>query len=672
MIAFPRGIFRAPPAARTSFFLFHGAAAKQGALGSRSGGFLLAAHHESVLAGHAERTRPCRCQAAPEASGGGSLFNLRAWGAGVVNGLKLGQAEAPRGTVEEQDEDEMESLPAALPAPGERSSWDEWEQYFLDVDDALERAEEAHVAMEAAVADEQYGEAARLRAELGKLESRDSVGGVLREYSAALGREDYGEAARLRDAGGLGLAGWWHARSEADPCGHLLRIAPDFGRLSGLMYTSRDLAVLKGWSNEAATAFPANAFLAAPDFAPEVEVTFEEAGVPCLEVFIAQGADGELRQQASVLRHAAGEPTKAGPSSSLAEALAEGVAAGGMRVRVDAAALGEEDVIHISLATERFSRPAPDATGPDASDVAASASGASSFSLGELVQDLNELVSSLGSSGSGVIEVHGEAVGDAEHQLAQVNDTQRAPDDEDDDDDDGRVELSGNDFMRAPAHILRPSRHSFVLSVPPAVEAGGAPRDPAAHQFLASDPSPNPDSPTIASDLSAMVAAGPAELLAALRRRAAALTGSKTRNPASIPSSDPKADEEASAPAAEAEAAAELVRADGAEADGAGEGKESAWVKVAGEVRRVHEARNPNRPLAMSDAKLAEVIRSAAASAILGMQRDTSVNFCLEGTVTYTRLRTDYPRTDPFSGLYLGAFGSVGAQALQLQRFTWE
>ena len=65
------------------------------------------------------------------------------------------------------------------------------------------------------------------------------------EYNAALEREDYGEAARLRDAGGLGLAGWWHARSDADPCAHLLRIAPDFGRLSGLMYTSRDLAELK-------------------------------------------------------------------------------------------------------------------------------------------------------------------------------------------------------------------------------------------------------------------------------------------------------------------------------------------------------------------------------------------------------------------------------------------
>ena len=67
------------------------------------------------------------------------------------------------------------------------------------------------------------------------------------EYNAALAAEDYGEAARLRDAGGLGLAGWWNAHSEAEPCGHLLRVAPDFGRLSGLMYTSRDLAELKAW-----------------------------------------------------------------------------------------------------------------------------------------------------------------------------------------------------------------------------------------------------------------------------------------------------------------------------------------------------------------------------------------------------------------------------------------
>ena len=53
-------------------------------------------------------------------------------------------------------------------------------QYFRDVDDALERAEEAHVAMEEAVVGEQYAEAARLRSELGALEDRDSLGRVLR------------------------------------------------------------------------------------------------------------------------------------------------------------------------------------------------------------------------------------------------------------------------------------------------------------------------------------------------------------------------------------------------------------------------------------------------------------------------------------------------------------
>jgi hypothetical protein len=85
------------------------------------------------------------------------------------------------------------------------------------------------------------------------------------DYRAALAAEDYGAAARLRDAGGLGLAGWWHARSEADPCGHLLRVAPDFGRLSGLMYTSRDLAELKA---RALRAWPGRLLRAAQTWSP--------------------------------------------------------------------------------------------------------------------------------------------------------------------------------------------------------------------------------------------------------------------------------------------------------------------------------------------------------------------------------------------------------------------
>ena len=65
------------------------------------------------------------------------------------------------------------------------------------------------------------------------------------ELAAAVTAEDYGRAAELRDAGCAGLVGWWASRAEGDPAGHLLRIAPDFGRYSAIMYTPRDFAELK-------------------------------------------------------------------------------------------------------------------------------------------------------------------------------------------------------------------------------------------------------------------------------------------------------------------------------------------------------------------------------------------------------------------------------------------
>lgn len=50
-----------------------------------------------------------------------------------------------------------------------------------------------------------------------------------------------------------------------------------------------------------------------------------QAGVPCLEVFIARGPDGELRQQASVLRPSAAKaPARMGSSTDVEEALAAG------------------------------------------------------------------------------------------------------------------------------------------------------------------------------------------------------------------------------------------------------------------------------------------------------------------------------------------------------------
>ena len=39
--------------------------------------------------------------------------------------------------------------------------------------------------------------------------------------------------------------GWWHSRAEDDPVGHILRIAPDFGRYTAVKYSAQDLAELK-------------------------------------------------------------------------------------------------------------------------------------------------------------------------------------------------------------------------------------------------------------------------------------------------------------------------------------------------------------------------------------------------------------------------------------------
>ena len=68
---------------------------------------------------------------------------------------------------------------------------------------------------------------------------------IVQELQQAVEQEDYAKAAELRDSGCAGLLGWWHSRAEDDPVGHILRIAPDFGRYTAVKYTAQDLAELK-------------------------------------------------------------------------------------------------------------------------------------------------------------------------------------------------------------------------------------------------------------------------------------------------------------------------------------------------------------------------------------------------------------------------------------------
>lgn len=93
-----------------------------------------------------------------------------------------------------------------------------------------------------------------------------------------------------------------------------------------------------------------------------------------------------------------------------------------------------------------------------------------------------------------------------------------------------------------------------------------------------------------------------------------------------------------------------------------------AWSRAAKEVTRLHNQRNPDRPIPISGDELADVIRSAARGALDMLQQGFASPFCLEGTTLYSRIRMDTPKTDRFSGLYLGTFGPHGPEVLHLQR----
>lgn len=123
--------------------------------------------------------------------------------------------------------------------------WEQWLEYFETSDAAAERKEELQIELKAAVLQESYSRAARLKAELNLLEARDAVAAVEEQLQAALVGEHYEEAAILRDEGLTGLAGWWAGKAEDDPIGHLLHISREYNRWTGRVFRPRDIAEMK-------------------------------------------------------------------------------------------------------------------------------------------------------------------------------------------------------------------------------------------------------------------------------------------------------------------------------------------------------------------------------------------------------------------------------------------
>eukprot|EP00955_Chlamydomonas_euryale_P066814 359650-Chlamydomonas_euryale.AAC.21 len=133
---------------------------------------------------------------------------------------------------------------------------------------------------------ERYSDAASLKRELDDLCAADVVSDVLNRLDTALEEERYADAAALRDGGLTSLAGWWAGRADGDPIGHLLHIAPEYGRWTGRALRSRDIAELKvGRSSGGGGGDAAGGGAAAG----------RASGQPVLEVFLRDGGGGDPR-----------------------------------------------------------------------------------------------------------------------------------------------------------------------------------------------------------------------------------------------------------------------------------------------------------------------------------------------------------------------------------------
>ncbi|GFH09390.1 DUF3506 domain-containing protein, partial [Haematococcus lacustris] len=145
------------------------------------------------------------------------------------------------------------SQPLVAPVEDEQgaSEWEDWLQLFAASDAAAERAEELKQQLSDAVTMEAYTTAAGIKQELQELEANNVAATVQKQLEAALAVEDYEAAAKCCSEGLTALQGWWAGTGEGDAVGHLLHVAPEYGRYTGRAYTARDLAELAGWRDGA-------------------------------------------------------------------------------------------------------------------------------------------------------------------------------------------------------------------------------------------------------------------------------------------------------------------------------------------------------------------------------------------------------------------------------------
>lgn len=95
--------------------------------------------------------------------------------------------------------------------------------------------------------------------------------------------------------------GWWRGVSADDPVGHLMHVVPEFGRYTGRVYTARDVAALAGLRAEVVMSGGLQQLRAAIQNDSSTLRSTGQVGTPAVEVFLSQEGDSLRHQVVSLM-----------------------------------------------------------------------------------------------------------------------------------------------------------------------------------------------------------------------------------------------------------------------------------------------------------------------------------------------------------------------------------
>eukprot|EP00198_Chlamydomonas_reinhardtii_P014044 XP_001703381.1 predicted protein [Chlamydomonas reinhardtii] len=530
------------------------------------------------------------------------------------------------------------------------SSWEEWLKHFDAMDELAEDAAHYQVELNSAVRTERYADAARFKKRLGEVAAADTVAAVQRQLQSALAGEQYTEAAELRDRGLVGLAGWWAGKDGPED----FQVKPEFGRWTGRIYMARDIAAMNGWRENKMMALLDRADRGgAAAGGASLRGAYESAGgaggglgggtigTPMMEVFVKQqgqepaaaagavgsagGAAGVEQQQLqpSLLVHQAVALRPPAPKAPKAGAGAKEGGAKGTGVGAGAAALNPASVVRLSIHVARDGSARISVLPPKAVK-----SEFSSWEEEEMRATMAALAGdSLGSSGpkkagSGLGAMSSSKAGKPAAAAASSAAAPAAA--TEDEDEDVLTELT-----RVPAQVDLPRWAAVPIDDD---DSSGDEAEAASQRRTASASSASSASasmtevPVVEVEVEVELApkGGEEDDEATARRR------SMLEAAASLGMNDSDEDEE--------------------EEDGDGESSE---LKVSFDMLSAGYGRVDAVATSVSDAEEQRIVIEIP----LGATR-----------ISYGRIPTDLPRSDPFCGLYLGAFGPHGPELIQLSR----